>query len=338
VATLLSRTDNPFFDHGEAEYFVARLGATVVGRIAAVANRLHNETHGDRVGFYGFFESVDDPAVAAALFDAAAEWLRSRGFSTMRGPASFSVNDECGLLVEGFDTPNTIMMPHNPRYYPALHDGAGLAVAKTMVAFQGGDPERFVSPPPRIERAVALAKERYGVVVRSLDLGDFRGEVDRIKRLYNRCWEHNWGAIPMTDREIDHMAAQFRPVVDPTLVPIAEKDGEPVGFGLALPDFNQVLRRNRSGRLLPAALQLLWAAKRRKIYRARILLLGVLPEYRGKGVDAAIYHSIWINAGAHGMTWGEGGWVLEDNPAMKAGLVKLGMTPYKFYRMYERAL
>lgn len=338
VDTLLSRAANPFFEHAEAEYFVARQGDRDVGRIAAIANRLHNETQGDRVGFYGFFESVDDPAVARALFDAAAVWLKARGFTSMRGPASFSVNDECGLLVDGFDTPNTIMMPHNPAYYVGLHEASGLGVAKTMVAFQGGDPNRFVPPPERIVRAVALAKERYGITVRSLDLGDFRGEVNRIKALYNRCWERNWGAIPMTDREIEHLAAQFRPVVNRNLVPIAERDGEPVGFGLTLPDFNQVLRTNRHGRIFPAALRLLWALRRKSIYRARIILLGVLPEYRGKGVDAAIYHWIWTKAGDDGMTWGEAGWVLEDNQAMKAGLVKLGMTPYKTYRLYERAV
>jgi GNAT superfamily N-acetyltransferase len=338
VADLLSRRKNPFFEHGEAEYLVAYRGTTVVGRIAAVANRLHNETHRDRVGFFGFFESIDDRAVAAALLEAAGEWLRARGFDTIRGPASFSVNDECGLLVEGFEAPNTIMMPHNPRYYAGLLEAAGFQTAKNLVAYQGGDEKGFVPPPERIVRAVTLAKERYGVTVRALRLDDFAAEVDRIKVLYNRCWERNWGAIPMTDHEIDHLAAQFKPVVNPNLVPFAEKDGQPVGFGLTLPDFNQVLRSNRNGRMFPAALRLLWALKTRRICRARILLLGVLPEYRAKGVDAAIYHWIWTKAGADRMTWGEAGWVLDDNPAMKAGLVKMGMTPYKLYRLYERTL
>ena len=183
VRLLLSPEKNPFFDHGEAEYFIATAAGAVVGRIAAIDNRLHNETHADRVGFFGFFESVNDPAVATALFASAAEWLRARRFDTMRGPASFSVNDECGLLVEGFDAPNTIMMPHNPRYYPALVEAAGLAGVKNLIAFQGGDETRFVTPPERIVRAVALAKERYGVTVRALRLGDFAAEVERIKVL-----------------------------------------------------------------------------------------------------------------------------------------------------------
>ncbi|MHB1329683.1 MAG: GNAT family N-acetyltransferase, partial [Gemmatimonadales bacterium] len=312
-----------------------RDGASV-GRIAAIHNRLHNETHHDQVGFFGFFESIDDVAVAAALSDAASRWLAERSLTVMRGPASPSVNDEYGLLISGFDRPNTILMPHNPSYYPALLEGAGLTVAKTLVAFEGGSEEAAVPAPERITRAVELTKQRYGVTIRAIRLADFKAEVERIKVLYNRCWESNWGAVPMTEHEIDHLAAQFRPVVVPEMVPFAEKDGEPIGFGLALPDFNQVLRSNRKGRMFPAALKLLWSLKTRRIRRARILLLGVLPEYRGKGVDAALYHWIWTHSTARQITWGEAGWVLEDNPAMNAGLVKMGFTQYKRYAIYER--
>lgn len=338
VEILLSRIKNPFFEHGEAEYFLAERGGEVVGRIAAIANRLHNEAHHDQVGFFGFFETIDDHTVATALVEAAAAWLKSKSFDSIRGPASFSVNDEYGLLVAGFDTPNTIMMPHNPASYARLLEGAGLAGVKNLTAYQGGDEKQFVTPPDRIRRAVDIAKKRFGITIRALRLKDFKAEVETVKTLYNRCWESNWGAVPMTDHEIDHLAAQFRPVVVPDLVPFAERDGEPIGFGLALPDFNQVLRTNRQGRMWPAALQLLWAVKRQTIRRTRILLLGVLPEYRGKAVDALLYHWIWTKAGARNMTWGEGGWVLEDNPVMNAGLTNLGMTPYKTFRVYERRL
>jgi GNAT superfamily N-acetyltransferase len=338
VAILLSPEKNPFFEHGSAEYFLAERDGRVVGRVAAIANRLHNETHNDRVGFHGFFESIDDLKVATALFDRAAGWLRTKGFDTMRGPASFSVNDESGLLVSGFDHPNTIMMPHNPPYYASLHEGAGFTKAKDLIAYQGGEYDRFVPPPERIVRAVSMARERYGITVRPLRMNQFAAEVDRVKHLYNRCWENNWGAVPMTDHEIDHLAKAFRPVVNPDLVPFAERDGEPVGFGLTLPDFNEVLRSNRQGRMFPAALKLLWRLKTKRLHRCRILLLGVLPEFRNKGVDAALYHWIWLKSRDHGMTWGEGGWVLEDNPAMNAALTKLGMTPYKTYRLYDRPL
>lgn len=310
----------------------------MVGRIAAIANRLHNEVHGDTVGFFGFFESVADQAVADALFDAAAAWLRQRGFDRIRGPASFSVNDEYGLLVEGFEAPNTIMMPHNPPGYAALLEAAEFRGVKDLVAYQAGNNHRYTEPPERIVRAVELARERYGITVRSLRLADFQGEVERIKVLYNKCWQDNWGAVPMTDHEIDHLAAQFRPVVVPELVPFAERDGVPIGFGLALPDFNQVLHRNRRGAMFPAALRLLWSLKTHRIRRCRILLLGVLPEFRSKAVDAILYYWIWQRAAERKIFWGEAGWVLEDNPAMNQALVKLGMTRYKTYRVYERAL
>ncbi len=162
-----------------------------------------------------------------------------------------------------------------------------------------------------------------GITIRPLNMKDFEGEVERIKELYNAAWEKNWGFVPMTEHEIDHLAEQFKPVVIPELVPIAEKDGKVIGFGIALPDLNVVFRRNRSGRMFPMILKLLWALKTRKIRRARILLLGVLPEYRGKGVDAMLYHWIWTKSGERGIYWGEAGWILEDNPAMNAGLEKM---------------
>lgn len=338
MADLLDRAKNPFFEHAEAEYFLAEASSGVVGRIAAIANRLHNETHDDRVGFFGWFESIDDAEVARALLDAAKAWLVERGFDTMRGPVSFSVNDECGLLVEGFGAPNTIMMPHNPPYYEPLLTDAGLRATKNLIAYQAGHPTEPIPVPPRIARGAELVERRYGISIRALDLTRFKDEVERIKLLYNRCWERNWGAIPMTDHEIDHLAKQFKPVVIPELVPFAEHEGKPIGFGLVLPDFNQVLRTNRRGSMFPAALKLLWALKTKRIGRCRILLLGVLPEYRAKGVDAALYTWIWRHGQARRITWGEGGWVLQDNQAMNAGLLKLGMTPYKTYRLYDCAL
>jgi GNAT superfamily N-acetyltransferase len=339
VTLLLSRAKNPFFEHAEAEYFLAESGGNVVGRIAAIANRLHNEYHGDQVGFFGFFEAVDDQAVAGALLDAAAAWLKPRSFDTMRGPASFSTNDESGLLVDGFDTPPVLMMPHNPPYYLTLLERAGFVTAKNLLVYQHGLPGgRLLPVPERLERATGLIAQRLGITVRPLNMNEFKAEVERVKELYNKAWERNWGFIPMTDHEIDHLAAQFKPVVVPDLVPFVEKDGKVIAFALALPDLNTVLRTNRSGRLFPVILKLLWALKARKIHRLRILLLGVLPEYRGKGIDAVLYHWIWTRGGARGIGWGEAGWILEDNPAMNAGLVKMGFTVYKTYRLLDRPL
>ena len=339
MATLLSRDKNPFFEHADAEYFLAERGGTVVGRIAAIANHLHNEVHGDRVGFFGFFEALDDQPVAAALLDAAAAWIRAKGLDTLRGPASFSTNDEAGLLVDGFDTPPVLMMPHNPPYYLPLLERAGFHKAKDLLVYQHGDSSGRTPPvPERLTRASALLRERLGITLRPLRMRDFAAEVERVKTLYNKAWEKNWGFVPMTDHEIDHLAAQFKPVVVPDLVPFVEKGGEVIGFALALPDLNTFLRSNRSGRMFPAILRILWALKTRRVHRCRIALLGVLPEYRGKGIDALLYQWIWSRGGAIGYGWGEAGWILEDNTAMNAGLVKMGFTVYKTYRLLDRAL
>ena len=339
VKLLLSRTKNPFFEHAEAEYLLAERSGQVVGRIAAIANRLHNQTHADKVGFFGFFEAVDDQTVAHALLGAAAAWLGPRGFDTMRGPASFSTNDESGLLVDGFDTPPVLMMPHNPPYYLALLERAGFTTAKNLLVYQHGRQLGQVIPvPDRLTRATQLITERLGITIRPLRMNDFKAEVDRVKALYNKAWEHNWGFIPMTDHEIDHLAAQFKPVVVPSLVPFVEKDGKVIAFALALPDLNSILATNRSGRMFPVILKLLWRLKTNRIYRLRITLLGVLPEYRGKGIDAVLYHWIWTRGGMLNYSWGEAGWILEDNPAMNAGLVKMGFTVYKTYRLLDRPL
>ncbi|HET6679843.1 MAG TPA: hypothetical protein VFG84_01470 [Gemmatimonadaceae bacterium] len=338
VKTQLDRRRNPFFEHAEAEYFLAERGEQVIGRIAAIDNRLHYEHHpADRVGFFGWFECADDQEAANALLEAASAWVRAHGLPAMRGPASFSVNDDCGLLVDGFETPNVLLTPWHPPYYAVLLERAGFAKAKDLILYEGGHPTHYAEPPERIGRAAAMLEERYGIRIRDLNLRDFRAEVGRVKVLYNACWERNWGFIPMTDAEIDHLAKEFRPVVIPELVPFAEAaDGTPIGFGLALPDLNQVLRANRNGRVVPGAARILWGLKRRTIRRARVALLGVLPEYRRIGLDAVLYHRIWTRAGHRGIYWGEGGWVLEDNPSMRHGLERMRFSAYKTLRLYDR--
>lgn len=355
VRKMLSREKNPFFQHAEAEYFLAvrrpggqangrtddrltarppgrRRGETVLGRIAAIHNRAHNEFHHDSVGFFGFFECVDDQQVANALFDAAASWLRARGLTAMRGPASFSINDECGLLVDGFDTPPTLLNPHNPRYYVPLVERAGFAKAKDLFQYQTTNP----AMPERLIRAARLLMERKNIRLRALDLKRFDQEVERIKRVYNAAWEKNWGFIPMTDAEVDHLAKQLKPVVVPDLVVFAERNGEVIGFAAALPDLNVALKRNPSGRLIPGIVKVLWAA--RKITRIRIWALGLLKEYRMTGADALLYHWIWEKGYARGYRWGEAGWILEDNPAMINGIEGIGFQRYKTLRFYDRPL
>jgi GNAT superfamily N-acetyltransferase len=332
VRTLLSPKKNPFFQHAEAQYFLARSNGRPVGRIAAIKNDAHNRTWQDKVGFYGFFESVDDQAVADALFDAAGAWLRARGCDTMRGPASPSTNDECGLLVDGFETPATLMMPHNPRSYVALTERAGFHKAKDLICYES----TYTELPERLDRGAKLVAQRRGITLRSLDLKRFTQEVETIKGVYNAAWEQNWGTVPLTDAEIDHLAKQLKPIVVPELVVFAEMKGEIIGFGVALPDLNVALRHNPSGRLFPGLVKVLWHA--RKISRLRVMLLGALPAYRHTGVDALMYHWIWTQGHARGYRWGEAGWILEDNAPMTNAALNLGFRPYKTYRMYDRAL
>jgi GNAT superfamily N-acetyltransferase len=339
IEITLSRTKNPFFEHAEAEYFLAERDGEVVGRIAAIENRLHNEFHNDRVGFFGWFDCIRDQAVADALLTTAASWLRERSLTVIRGPASFSTNDQCGLLVDGFDTRPTLLMPHNPPWYAELLERAGFVKAKDLLVYQGGVETHHIPVPERLARGTELIRQRQGVTLRQLNMKEFPAEVERIKAIYNAAWERNWGFIPMTDREIDHLATSFKPVVIPDLVPFAEKDGKVIAFGLVLPDLNTALIGNRKGRLLPFLLKTFWLLKTQRLRRCRIVLLGILPEWRGKGVDAMLYHWIWTHAGENQkIYWGEAGWILEDNATMNASLEKMQFSVYKTYRLYDRTL
>ena len=331
VRTLLSPAKNPFFEHAEAQYYLAVRNGRTVGRIAAIKNDAHTREHGDRVGFYGFFESVNEQPVANALFDAVARWLSDKGFLVMRGPMNPSINDECGLLVEGFDTPPTLLMTHNLPYYVALHEGYGLAKAKDLLAFASTS----AALPERITRVAKVIAERQGITLRPLNMKRFREEVELVKSLYNQAWERNWGFVPMSGAEIDHLARQLKPIVIPDLVCFAERQGQVIGFAVALPDLNVALKHNPSGRIygLP---KILWYARR--INRCRIPLLGTLKEYRRSGVDALMYHWIWSKGLQRGFNWGEGGWILEDNVPMVNAALQLDFNPYKTYRIYDKAL
>jgi GNAT superfamily N-acetyltransferase len=329
---LVDAVKNPFYEHAVRELFLARRDGVVVGRIAAIDDRLHREVHGESTGFFGFFECVDDVAVARALLAAAGDWLKARGLGAVRGPVNPSLNDEAGMLVEGFDTPAVIMMTHNPRHYPGLVEAAGFRKSKDLLAFQN----THTSLPERLVAATDVVLKRYGVSCRRLDMRRFEAEVGLVKRLYNLAWQKNWGNVPLTDHEINLLAKQLRPIVIPELVVFAERAGEPIGFAAAVPDLNVALRANPSGRFFPGILKVLWAARR--ITRLRVLLLGVLGDWHGKGVDALLYRQIWEQGWKKGFRWAEAGWILEDNLPMINGLERLGFERYKRYRIYERPL
>ncbi len=332
VADLLN-PGHPFHSHGQVELFLARGDdGRVVGRIAAVKNDAHLSQHHDGAGFFGFFETERDPAIAPALFDAASAWLAKRGLAVMRGPASFSVNEECGLLVNGFDTPPAVMMPHNPAWYPEVVERAGFKKAKDLIAYWLQDAQ----VPERVSRLADALAVRHQITIRPLDMKDFNAEVGRIRELYNKGWEANWGNVPMSDAEFAHMAKQLKPVAVPEMVLFAYVRGTLAGFALALPDLNVALR-HMNGRLLPIGWALgLWHG--RKIDRGRVLTLGVLPEFRRTGAADLLYQTLIKNGRAKGFRHGEASWILEDNLLMRTAIERAGGVAYKTYRLYDRPI
>ncbi|HET7322432.1 MAG TPA: hypothetical protein VFI96_08070, partial [Longimicrobiaceae bacterium] len=264
------------------------------------------------------------------------DWLRARGMERMRGPMNFSTNEEIsspGVLIEGFDTPSVAMMSHNPPYYERLMEASGLEKSKDLFAYWLDGPE----PPERLVRGFERALKHSGTVIRPLNLKRFRQEVDTIKEIYNAAWSQNWGFVPMTDEEFEHIAKDFRPIVDPELCLIAEVKGEPVGFSLALPDIHQVFRHIPNGKLFPTGIfKFLW--HKRKIDGVRIITLGFKPAYQHAGLGAAFYLRTWQVGMARGYHHGEASWILEDNVDMVRPLERMGGRAYKRYRIYERAL
>ncbi|MCX6995562.1 MAG: N-acetyltransferase [Kiritimatiellaeota bacterium] len=335
VRAFLDPQKNPFFEHADVQLFtVAHESGALCGRIAAVVNRRHNELHGERTGFFGMFECVNDPRAAAALFDAAANFFRARGLTIMRGPENLSVNDDIGLLIEGFDTPPTIMMPYNPPYYSGLIEACGFRKAMDLYAYYGDTRELPI--PERIVRGMELCRRRYKFTVRPVDLRRFDEEIDKIYKVYTEAWEQNWGAVAMTRKEFDHLAAQLKSALDPDLMLIAEVGGEVAGFSLALPDFNQALIK-LNGRLFPfGMLKLLW--HRRKINMLRVITLGTLKRFRRMGIDNYFYVETWKRAFAKGLYRSEMSWILENNTPMNNALHNLGVRLYKCYRLYDREL
>jgi GNAT superfamily N-acetyltransferase len=331
---LFDRARHPFHRHATVQLFLARCEGQIVGRIAAIDNAQHTRTYGDGVGFFGFFESVHAPPVAQALLAAAANWLAARGLRAMRGPMNFSTNEECGLLVEGFDRPPVFMMTYNPPFYADLVAAAGLRKAKDLLAYLGrreqlGQRQKFA-------RVVERVRQRHDLRVRHADLRRFAAEVAVLKRVYNVAWRENWGFVPMTDEELDYLARRLRAIVVPELALVAEVGGEPVGVSIALPDYNEVLR-HLNGRLWPFGfLKALWY--RRRIKRLRLVTLGVVPGYRKAGVDVVLVWETIERALRLGYEEAEFSWILEDNTVLNNTFVQWGVPPYKRYRIYERAL
>jgi GNAT superfamily N-acetyltransferase len=327
---------NPFFEHTDIAFYLAYRNGELAGRIAAIVNHAHNQFHQDQVGFFGMFECFEDAEVASALIEKAKEFLRHHGMTSMRGPVNLSTNDECGLLVEGLNEPAQIMMTYNPSYYVKLLENCGFQKAKDLLAHRVTVPKEV---PERLQRGVDLIMKRNEFTIRTFNMKDFQGEVQRIKKIYNAAWERNWGFIPMTDAEFDHMGAQMKQIIDPDFIFIAEHKGTPIAFSITIPNLNEAIIKLRDGRLLPFGLiKLLWNSRKGKLKSVRVITLGILKEHRNSGIDVVFYHKSFETAIRKGYVWAEMSWILEDNTAMNRALERMGAQVYRKYRLYEMPL
>lgn len=325
---------NPFYEHGEVKLFLALDPyGKPVGRISAHLNFNHNDFYKDKTGFLGFFECIENYDAAESLFSAAASWLKSKGMETMRGPMNFSTNEECGLLIKGFDSPPVLMMTYNPAYYIDFFEKFGLNKAMDLIAYFFP----FKEVPPYITKAAErILKRNNNVVIRTINMKKFWDEVEIFKKIYNSAWESNWGFVPLTDKEIVKMAKDFKMIMDNDLIMIAEVNGKPAGFSLILPDYNMVLKKT-NGRLFPSGIFKLLFGKK-KIDTVRVLTMGVIEECRNLGIDILFYYYSFINGVKHGYNKAEFSWILEDNTMMNRILLRMGADPYKTYRIYDKKL
>jgi GNAT superfamily N-acetyltransferase len=335
VQFLLSEKKNPFFHHAEAACFLARRNGETVGRIAAIIDRNHIKFHKEQAGFFGFFECLPDCAIARELLSAAARWLKERDIAIMRGPMNPSTNDECGFLLEGFDSPPMILMPYSPEYYLDYMERCGMTKAKDLFAYICTIKD--VAAGRRLERLASAVKARIpGLTVRPANMKRFQQEVEAVKVIYNSAWSHNWGFVPMTDAETGSMAKKLKPLIASELMIMAEVDGKPAAFFVALPDYNQVLGKI-NGRLGPVALlKFLWYS--RKISDIRVMAMGVTEEYRKKGIEGLLYLESFKAAAKKGYERAEMSWILEDNVLVQRGCELMGGKLYKKYRIYEQKI
>ena len=329
----LSRRFNPFFQHGDAQLFLAVRAGRTVGRISAQYDRSFNDYHGNRWGMFGFLELEDDPDVLPPLLDAAATWLRAKGRDQMVGPMDFTMNDESGVLIEGFEREPMIRQPWHPPYYAARCEQAGLAKAIDLLMWELHISDRTKILPVIFKLADEL-EPRHGIRVRKMSRRSLRRDLDRFADVFNSAWSENWGFSPYTKADLDAYAQELQLVFDPHWFMVAETaEGDTVAVAITVPDINQVLRK-MGGRLLPLGW---WHFLRRRsiVDRVRVGFLGVKPAYQHTGVAAAMYVEHFDMAQATPQKWGEMGWILETNRNMNRAMEAMGGRIVRRYRMYE---
>ena len=332
----LDRRKNPFFTHGEAEYFLALRDGEPVGRITAQIDRDFNDFHKNDWGMFGFFETDEDPEIANALLGAAEGWLRERGRDRMVGPMDFTMNDESGIVIEGHDLPPMIKQPYHPPYYQGLIEAAGMEKAMDLYMYNL-EVENHDDVLPVIWELDEKLEPEHGIKLRKMRKKDLQAELDRFLEIYNIAWSTNWGFVPIRREDMEYTAKEMKPILDEDWLMACETaEGETVGIALTVPDINQVLKR-MNGRLLPLG-WLKFLLGRRKIDRLRVGFLGVKPEYQHTGVAAAMWAEHFRMAAVKPQSGGEMGWILETNTAMNRAMEAMGGRIVKRYRMYERAL
>ena len=331
--TFLNPDINPFFEHAEVDLFLAMDdNSSPVGRIALIHDRNYQEIHSESVGMFGMFESVDDSNLSRFLLDKAYQWCEERRYTRLMGPMNFSTNHECGLLIEGFDSPTMFGIPYNPEYYGKHFEAWGLRKAKDLVALRLD----LIKIPDYLMRTVAKLKKRDHFNVRPLDMGRFEEEVSILWDIYNSAWSMNWGFVPMTRKEFEFSVKKMKPIIHPEFCLIAEVKGEPAGFSLAIPDVNQVLK-GMDGSLFPFGwARFLW--NKNKIDAYRVLTLGVKKKFRRLGIDAWFYYETYRLFLEKKVQWCEMSWLLEDNKSILEPMYRIGGTIYKKHRIYERLI
>lgn len=321
--------------HGELIPLIAKRDGKAVGRIAVVVNKSHNKFYNDKIGFFGFFDFINDFEVAKALYDAAREELIKRGFTAIRGPYNPSINDECGLLIEGFDSIPYIMMPHNPEYYVGIYEKLGLDRKCRMHAF-------FLDSKPdlseRLQKIALRAKTRIGIEIRNINMDDISGDLAHIVEIYNATLKRNWGFVPVTLEDLEFSAQDLKKVVKPYMVMIAEKNGRPVGFSMAIPNLNEFLHKAKSKSTLLFVLKFLWLFKTRHPKYARLAALGVHPDFQNKGLGVLFYYESLMRGRQAKYLGGELSWCQDTNSEIIHGITAMGAKIYKNYGIYEAPL
>lgn len=338
---LFDKEKSPAWEYLEGDFFTAWRGDQIVGTIAAYINHRHNEFHNEHIGWFGAFDVYDDQEAATALLDTAAEWVKSRGYTAIRGPQTFTTHEECGLLIENFSRP-ILLMPYNKPYYQKLVEAAGFTKAMDTISHHTTRESVIENALyQRLQKLTSAMMKRNKITLRPVDPKNLDADFKLFKELYNAAWDKNWGFVPMTPRELDGMVKSLGQFFDPRLAFFAYVDGVPAGFILGIPDFHQVLAKARARPGTPEIITLLralWHWKIRPVMTwVRVPLMGVKAEYRRKGVDVAMYTYILNTILEIGYTDSDSGWVLETNMDMRGVSDGLGLEPYKRYRFYEKS-